>query len=119
MAKNPEQLWIVKPVAAAQGKGIFITKEEAKIPKKSSNVCSLYIMNPLLINEIKFDLRLYVGITSFNPLRVYLYEEGIVWFASSKYSNDNVDSKFAHLTNYSINKLNEDSEQDSIKWLLT
>jgi hypothetical protein len=50
-----------------------------------SFVVSRYIENPLLLNGHKFDLRIYVAITSYEPLRVYVYREGLVRFASEKY----------------------------------
>ena len=59
-----------------------------------------------MINQTKFDLRLYVLITSINPLRIYLYDDGLVRFASKPYSSDTSTAAdvFTHLTNYSINK---------------
>ena len=66
---------------------------------------SRYIPNPLLINGHKFDLRIYVAVTCFDPLRVYVYKEGLARFASEPY-NDKQNNKFSHLTNYSINKNN-------------
>jgi hypothetical protein len=38
------------------------------------------------------------------PLKIYLYNEGLVRFGTDKYSLKSLDNKFAHLTNTSINK---------------
>lgn len=47
-------------------------------------------------------------VSSYDPLRVYIYKEGLARFASETYSSKiNKDNKFMHLTNYSINKKNE------------
>lgn len=114
MHENPRQWWIIKPSNSAQGKGIYITNDIRDINNSLSNkqslVASHYIVNPLLINGLKFDLRIYVAITSINPLRIYIFEEGLARFATCKYrdvGNDTRSNRFMHLTNYSINKLNK------------
>lgn len=62
----------------------------------------------MLIKGKKFDMRMYVVVTSIHPLRVYLYEEGLARFATEDYSNDPkiLRNKFVHLTNFSVNKRN-------------
>lgn len=74
-----------------------------------SCVVSRYIDSPLLLHGHKFDLRIYVVVTSYEPLKVYMYREGLVRIASEKYDVGKYsdETKFAHLTNYSINKKNE------------
>lgn len=55
-------------------------------------------------------MRIYVAITSINPLRIYIYDEGLVRFATCKYEQPHSDTKknrYMHLTNYSINKFNK------------
>jgi tubulin polyglutamylase TTLL4 len=61
-------------------------------------------MKPHLINGYKYDLRLYVFITSYEPLTIYLYHEGLVRFATQPYNTKNTKVRFAHLTNFSVNK---------------
>lgn len=86
-------------------------------------------MNPHLLNGLKYDLRLYVVVTSYDPLRIYLYEEGLTRFATEKYSNNikEVTKRYIHLTNYSVNKhakqfvknTNSDIDGEGSKWSLS
>jgi len=48
-----------------------------------------------------------VLVTSFDPLLVYMYKEGLVRFAAQKYSAAQTHNPEAHLTNYSVNKNSE------------
>ena len=42
---------------------------------KRNWIISKYI-NPHLINGFKYDLRIYILVTSFNPLIIYIYKNG-------------------------------------------
>ena len=69
-----------------------------------------YISNPMLIDGLKFDLRIYVLITCVQPLRVFLYNDGLVRFATEKFEpphEGNLNDLYQHLTNYAINKNHE------------
>merc|ERR1711865_1131908 len=76
-------------------------------PKRG--VIQKYVHNPLLIDGYKFDLRVYVVVLSYDPLKVYIAEEGLVRLATTKFSSDldDLGSRTMHLTNYSVNKLSE------------
>lgn len=73
-------------------------------------IVSKYISDPLCIDEHKCDVRLYVVVTSFDPLVIYLYEEGLVRLATVKYDKtaENLWNPCMHLCNYSINKYHSD-----------
>ncbi|XP_068102105.1 tubulin monoglutamylase TTLL4 [Hyperolius riggenbachi] len=104
------QKWIVKPPASARGLGIQVIHKWSQLPKKRPLLVQRYLHKPYLISGSKFDLRIYVYVTSYDPLRVYLFTDGLVRFASCKYSSSmkSLSNKFMHLTNYSVNKKNAD-----------
>lgn len=101
-----KQLWILKPAASSCGKGIKVIKKISDVPKKNKFVVSKYISDPHTINGFKYDLRVYVCVTSFDPLRIYLYQDGLVRFATEQYilSRKSLKKRYIHLTNFSVNK---------------
>ena len=101
-------MWIVKPANLSRGRGIYIVDNISEVNVEELSIISRYISNPLLINGHKFDLRIYVVVTSYEPLRVYVFKEGLARFASESYSTKfNKNNRYMHLTNYSINKKND------------
>lgn len=115
--------WIMKPIGSAQGKGIFLFtrlneisewktdfkaafkpgKDNDQADKVDAYVVQRYLMQPLLIGGKKFDLRLYVLVTSFSPLKVYQYRRGFARFANTRYTSD-LSDLYKHLTNVAIQK---------------
>lgn len=73
-----------------------------------------YLKNPLLIRGHKFDMRIYVLVTSFKPLEAFIYKEGFARLSTEPYSLDPGDFKnnFIHLTNYAIQKNNIDTKNN-------
>ena len=68
---------------------------------------------PYLIDNLKFDLRIYVLVYGVDPLRVFVFREGLARFATEEYTgpyNNNLDNLYMHLTNYAINKYSENFE---------
>uniref|UniRef100_A0A8C0FCZ6 Tubulin--tyrosine ligase-like protein 5 n=1 Tax=Bubo bubo TaxID=30461 RepID=A0A8C0FCZ6_BUBBB len=102
--------WIVKPVASSRGRGVYLINNPNQIVLEDNILVSRYISNPLLIDDFKFDVRLYVLVTSYDPLVIYLYEEGLARFATVRYdqASKNIKNQFMHLTNYSVNKKSGD-----------
>uniref|UniRef100_A0A8C4KNB3 Tubulin tyrosine ligase like 4 n=1 Tax=Dromaius novaehollandiae TaxID=8790 RepID=A0A8C4KNB3_DRONO len=109
------QKWIVKPPASARGIGIQVIHKWSQLPKRRPLLVQRYLHKPYLIGGSKFDLRIYVYVTCYDPLRVYLFKDGLVRFASCKYSSSmkSLSNKFMHLTNYSVNKKNTEYKSNS------
>jgi len=104
------RFYIVKPDSGCQGRGIFLTQTFDSISPLEQVVAQHYIRKPFLIDGFKFDLRLYVLVTSCKPLRVYLFRDGLVRLCTQKYfkpNSGNVAMRCMHLTNYAINRHSE------------
>ncbi|XP_008057051.1 tubulin polyglutamylase TTLL4 isoform X2 [Carlito syrichta] len=112
---SSRQKWIVKPPASARGIGIQVIHKWSQLPKRRPLLVQRYLHKPYLISGSKFDLRIYVYVTSYDPLRIYLFSDGLVRFASCKYSPSmkSLGNKFMHLTNYSVNKKNAEYQANA------
>ncbi|XP_048210526.1 probable tubulin polyglutamylase TTLL2 [Perognathus longimembris pacificus] len=99
-----QSYWICKPAELSRGRGIVIFSDTRDLVFGDTYVLQKYICNPLLVGRYKCDLRVYVCVTSFRPLTVYLYQEGLVRFATEKFDLSNVQDPYAHLTNSSLNR---------------
>ncbi|XP_003507651.1 tubulin polyglutamylase TTLL4 isoform X1 [Cricetulus griseus] len=112
---SSRQKWIVKPPASARGIGIQVIHKWSQLPKRRPLLVQRYLHKPYLISGSKFDLRIYVYVTSYDPLRIYLFSDGLVRFASCKYSPSmkSLSNKFMHLTNYSVNKKNVEYQSNA------
>ncbi|KAI6654263.1 hypothetical protein LOD99_662 [Oopsacas minuta] len=114
-SKGSKARWIMKPPASARGIGVQMVKKFNLVPRNRSILVQQYISNPMLINDSKCDLRIYVYITSMDPLRLYIYDDGLVRFATVKYSTAtrHLSNRFVHLTNYSVNKKNKNFQANT------
>ena len=76
----------MKPIGKSQGKGIFLFNKLQQIqawkndfrwkpesPQAEPYIVQRYIINPLLIGGKKFDMRIYVLVTSYRPLKVSMH----------------------------------------------
>lgn len=127
-SEGKHKFWIIKPANSSCGRGIKLLSHHSRVPKQGAYVINTYLMHPHLIRGFKYDLRVYVLVTSFDPLTVYVYQDGLVRFATQPYQTKNRKQRFCHLTNFSINKnaqnykkasgADEGEEENSSKWTI-
>ncbi|KAM5298510.1 tubulin polyglutamylase TTLL11 [Ctenodactylus gundi] len=115
MVKDDDPSWkptfIVKPDGGCQGDGIYLIKDPSDIRlagtlQSRPAVVQEYICKPLLIDKLKFDIRLYVLLKSLEPLEIYVAKDGLSRFCTEPYQEPNAQNLhhvFMHLTNYSLN----------------
>jgi glutathione synthase/RimK-type ligase-like ATP-grasp enzyme len=85
MRHFPNQTFICKPSRGRGGDGISLIRKFSDLPRSANTqefLIQRYVENPLLINNKKFDVRIYVVIKGVDPIEAYLYEEGLGRFAT-------------------------------------
>ncbi|XP_077573429.1 tubulin polyglutamylase TTLL7 isoform X3 [Stigmatopora nigra] len=113
--KRKQKTFIVKPANGAMGHGISLIRNCDKLPAQEHFIVQEYLDKPFLMEGYKFDLRIYILVTSCDPLRIFLYNDGLVRMGTEKYHSPteaNLNQLYMHLTNYSVNKHNENFERD-------
>ncbi|XP_052279830.1 tubulin polyglutamylase ttll6-like isoform X10 [Dreissena polymorpha] len=113
--QKKNKTYILKPESGCQGRGIWVTKNPKDVKPHEHMICQQYLSRPLLIDGFKFDLRVYTLVTSCDPLRIFVFKDGLARFATHKYlepTHSNIENVYMHLTNYAINKHSEDFIRD-------
>ena len=119
--------FICKPDTGSRGNGIYLALgvddiEELQAPNAGDapwatgedgeddekTMVQAYLPRPLLMDGRKFDLRIYIMMTSAYPtLRLFIYRQGLTRFATEDYqppSEANVAQRRMFLTNYAVNR---------------
>ncbi|KAI6659306.1 hypothetical protein LOD99_14977 [Oopsacas minuta] len=108
-------MWICKPTHRNQGQGIFLIRGPSEVesklatPQPQTNtykgvrkLVQRYIMNPLLLEDRKFDIRVYMLIIAAKPYLVF-YHSGYIRLSCVPFVLENEDMH-THLTNQFIQK---------------
>ncbi|OHS96633.1 hypothetical protein TRFO_37153 [Tritrichomonas foetus] len=114
--RKSDRTFIIKPDKGSQGKGIFLIQDFDDLKCYFESAVAQQYISPFLVDRFKFDLRIYVLVTSVDPLRLYIHKEGMTRFCTEPYSppsHSNLDNCFAHLTNFSLNKKSENFNDKS------
>lgn len=97
-ARGKKQIYILKPDAGCQGRGIRLIQggkeevlQETLAEMKSPNIVAQhYLPKPFLVHGYKFDLRIYALVLACDPLRVFVYKEGLARICTEKYTKPKV-----------------------------
>ena len=104
-------MWLIKPAALNQGRGIEICRTLKEIntslrtkPMHSVWLVQKYVEKPLLFKSRKFDIRIWAVATGKHDF--FYYKHGYLRTSSSEYDPHGVDN-FIHLTNNCLQKHGE------------
>jgi len=113
---KPDIIWVTKISDSSQGDGIVVNPklEDLRqeylvdpdapadkmqcIPKERKILIQQYVLNPLLLEGKKMEIRTYWMIASLEPLMVF-YHDGTVRLTTRDYKNDEWDDPLIHITN--------------------
>lgn len=129
---NFKDMYILKPTASSCGRGIKVVGKKQTVNKRPGYLISKYLSKPHLLRGYKYDMRIYVLVTCFEPLKAYIFQQGLVRLATVPYSTGkgSLKKRFIHLTNFSVNKKSDtyvkntggadkkEGDEMSFKWSL-
>ncbi len=98
---NRDTIWIRKERDQAQGIGITIGRARDLFPNQtvgSNHIVQRYVLNPLLLNGKKMEIRWFWVIVSVSP-PIAFYQPGFVRLTSVNYTADDWANPLKHVTN--------------------
>ncbi|MGI9646783.1 MAG: hypothetical protein ACR2O6_15870 [Ilumatobacteraceae bacterium] len=110
VAADPDAIWISKRKWSGNGDGIAMVTDPDDVPTTEDWLIQEYIANPLLLagHPSRHVIRVYVLITSLDPLVAYLHRSAMITFTSRPYSRDRstLADPITHITSAPIQRGN-------------
>jgi tubulin monoglycylase TTLL3/8 len=108
--------WIIKPIGKSRGRGIEVFQSLEDIAAyvdgtQERYVAQKYIERPMLVAGRKFDFRLWVLVTAWNPIIAYKFGYYVRW-CNGGYSLDSLADRTMHLANQAVQKHDENYGSD-------
>ena len=67
----------------------MLYRNAEKIPPNDHMIVQEYIDKPFLMDGYKCDMRIYVLVTNCDPLRLFLFNDGLLRMSTERYLNPN------------------------------
>mmetsp|Transcript_27054 Transcript_27054/g.89843 ORF Transcript_27054/g.89843 Transcript_27054/m.89843 type:complete len:1358 (+) Transcript_27054:153-4226(+) len=108
-AQGPRNVWIVKPRASSKGSGVSCTHSLPEVLHQCKTsidrIVQKYIERPLLLfSGRKFDIRQWVLVESFDPLRACMFSTCYLRLCNEAYDLEDLDNKQRHISNWAVNR---------------
>ena len=129
VAGETEDLWILKPTDLSEGEGIKIisARSEAKefvtgsadgnSSQRDSYIAQKYIRRPLLLQQRKSEIRIYLRRACLEPGEVMMFHEGTVRLNSLPFRLADFDNQLVHITNVKQQYNHPDFDPNTVlKW---
>mmetsp|Transcript_11197 Transcript_11197/g.45559 ORF Transcript_11197/g.45559 Transcript_11197/m.45559 type:complete len:618 (+) Transcript_11197:90-1943(+) len=120
--QEEEPLYIVKKPFSSNGRAVYLVKTEEELDEllreggpchpltRHRPLAQRYLADVQLFDGFKFTMRVYVAVTSVNPLRCYVYRDGLLRICSKRYSTDYKDA-YKHIDSYELNTKNDEEAE--------
>lgn len=107
---EPDTIWIVKPKRLMGGQGVRVLTDLDSVERHPHWIVQEYLADPFLLPDYPFKhiLRLYVLVTSLDPLVAYLYGDGLAKFTSLPFGRSAAElaDPVRHVTNNVVQQTN-------------
>lgn len=104
--------WIIKPDNGSLGLGIEIVEPQMSYDIPEGKYVAQEFIKSYALDNKKFDFRIYVLISSVDPLIIYVYKDGVVRFCSSEIGKDNI---YSRITNVKLNQSKTDDMKQIVR----